>query len=146
MVRIIDKIKVDIYGIRDQVLESKKKCGNGCGSNGGGCGHKAAGITIKRNDDEASSGCSCDSGNSAAKTTEELFEDLKVLLESSDVKDNIELRFYDLKKLNVLDYDQVRILTEEDFEPPFVIIDGIARYYGGISSAFIYGDIKELLE
>lgn len=146
MVRIIDKIKIDIYGNRDQVLENKKECKGGCGSNGGGCGHRTAGITIKRNDESASSGCSCSSGGCKTKTTEELFEDLRILLEGSDVKDDIELRFYDLRKINVLDYDQVRTLTEEDFEPPYVIIDGIARYYGGISSALIYGDIKELLE
>ncbi|MDP4088650.1 MAG: hypothetical protein Q8930_05170 [Bacillota bacterium] len=136
--RIIDKIKVDIYGNWDEVLEDKKKCG-------GSCAHTTAGITIAKGTTGTSGGCSCGSGSPASKTTGMLFEDLKVLLDGSDVKDSIELSFFDLRRINVLDFDQVRTLTEEDFEPPYVIIDGIARYYGGISSPYIYNDIKELL-
>ncbi len=141
MVKKIEKIKIDIYGVWDKILENKKNCQGGCGA----CGLKASGIEIKSKESEAG-GCSCSSGNNTAKTTGELVQDLQSLLGKSDVKDNIEVNFLDLGKINVLDYDVVRTLTEEEFEPPYVIIDGMARYYGGISSALIYADIKELLQ
>ena len=66
-------------------------------------------------------------------------------IKNSDIKDKVKLEFYDLKKVSVLDHDHIRILTEMDYEPPFVVIDGIVRYYGGISGHLIYKDAKELI-
>ncbi|WP_139902208.1 hypothetical protein [Clostridium thermarum] len=147
---MINKIKVDIFGIWDQVLENKKNCG-GCsssnGSGGCGCSKRNSGIAIKGASQEASGGCSgCGSKKSDPKSVGQQFNELKNFIDSSAVRDFAELNFYDLTKINVLDYDDIRILTEMDYEAPFVIIDGIVRYYGGISIDLIYNDVKELVE
>lgn len=148
---MINKIKVDIFGIWDEVLQNKKDCG-GCssadGKGGCGCSKRKSGIAIKGAAEEAQSGgCGgCGSKKSQPKSVGELYTELKGFIENSAVKEVVELQFYDLRKINVLDYDDIRVLTERDYETPYVVIDGIVRYYGGISQDLIYKDVQELVE
>lgn len=151
MVSIINKIKVDIFGIWDEVLKNNKKDCGGCSSatSGGGCGcsKRKMGIAIKGSEQESDAGCGgCSSKKSEPKSTGTQFDELKNFINDSNVRDVVELQFYDLNKINVLDYDDIRILTEMEYEAPFVVIDGVVRYYGGISSDLIYKDILELAE
>lgn len=133
------KIKIDVFGVWEHVLGNSKKDCSGCGSSGDGIAIKPEGKGC-----EGCSGCGTD--KTAPKTTGEQFEELQTLLQLSQYRDDVELKFYDLNKINVLDYDEIRVLTEIDYEPPFVMIDGIVRYYGGIASGLIFIDIKELME
>jgi hypothetical protein len=148
---MINKIKVDIFGIWDQVLENNKKNCSGCGSatSGGGCGcsKRNSGIVIKGSAQETSDGCSgCGSKKSDPKSVGQQFNELQSFIDNSAVKDFIDLNFYDLTKINVLEYDDIRVLTEMDYEAPYVVIDGIVRYYGGIAQDLIYKDVQELIE
>jgi len=139
-------IKIDIFGFWDEKLQNKKDCG-GCASSGGcgGCSKKQGGIQIAGRSSNTG-GCSgCGSSSEISKTVGQQYQELIDYLNNSDIKNAVKLEFYDLKKVNVLDYDDIRILTEMDYEGPFVVIDGIVRYYGGISGHLIYKDAKELI-
>lgn len=132
------KINVDIFG------DPNKAPDGSCG----GC-HKE-GIAIKGKNEESKGcsncqGCSGCSGENGKQTLIEQFKDLESFISKSDVASSINLRFHDINKINVLDYDNIRILTEMDYEAPFVVIDDLVRYYGAISKDLIYRDIKELL-
>lgn len=138
-------IKVDIFGFWDEKLQTNKSCG-GCGSSGGcgGCNSKKAGIEIAGRTSSTEGCAGCGSSSEGSKTIGQQYQELIEYINNSDLKDKVKLEFYDLKKINVLDYDDIRILTEMDYESPFVVIDGIVRYYGGISGHLIYKDVKEL--
>jgi hypothetical protein len=145
--RMKDRIKVNIYGYWDEVLGSKgdsKGCG-GCSSKEGGCGGcgtKKQGIELV---DSEKSSCG-DCGSKELKTTGQYYLDLVSFVKGSPVKDKVDIEFFYLDKINILDYDSIRTLDEFGYEAPYVVIDDIVRYYGGISERLIYGDILELVE
>lgn len=143
-----NKIIVKIYGIESQVL------GGGCSSRGcGGCsskaesGHKCCGDGNERSSKGCSGGCGSEGGCSSKKPKSiiELYNELVQTIELSDVKDWVELEFLDIRKINILDNENIRMLYDRDYELPYCVIDGIVRYYGGIPNSLIYNDIKELL-
>ncbi len=41
--------------------------------------------------------------------------------------------------------DRVLDVIDRGFDAPITVIDGIIRYYGGISNKLVYKDVKELL-
>jgi hypothetical protein len=137
-----NKIKVQIYGEWDSVL-------------GGGCNSK---IEIASSDKKAASGCGgccgnsggCNTGHScgdkAIKTMGELFGSLNNSLVDIGLNEHVELQFLDIRRINVLDYDDIRILFDRGYELPYCVVDGIVRYYGGIPEELIIKDVKELLE
>lgn len=139
------KIKVQIYGIENQIL------GGGRSSEGcGGCSSKAS-----KDSSECSSshgkgcgGCGSAGGCSSKtpKTMIKLYEELVASIKSSDINHCVELEFLDIRKINILDNDDIRTLYDMDYELPYCVIDGVVRYYGGISSSLIYKDIKELMD
>lgn len=131
---MVDKIKVEIFGDKDKVeTQGCPMKGNGCSGCSGGCGGSC-------------SGCGSSKNNGTDRTLKERCEEVFNYVRSSDVGDNVDLVFYDINNINVLDYDDIRVLLERGFEPPFTVIDGIVRYYGGISTQLIYKDIKELFD
>ena len=76
------------------------------------------------------------------------YKELEKFINDSDVKNNTELEFIDLEKINLKENQFLRIeeIINKGFEPPITVVDNIIRYYGGISNVFVYNDIKELLE
>ena len=123
------KIKVEIYGNKDSIMAggcSVGECSKGCGSSGHSC-----------------SGCG--SKDSKPKTQLELFNELKSLIQNSDVKEYAELFFIEVSKDSIGGNEEILDLMDKDFNLPITVIDGIVRYYGGISNNLIYKDIKELL-
>ncbi|WP_333860594.1 hypothetical protein [Clostridium sp.] len=66
----------------------------------------------------------------------------------SDVWKNTLLNFIELEKINLSDKEEIQVnnIINKGFTPPITVIDGIIRYYAGISNILIYKDIKELLE
>jgi hypothetical protein len=134
-----NKITVFIYGIWNEKIQS------GCGSNHNSC-------SSKKNDQKGSScsGCSscggCKSDKTENNTVGEQYKDLEEYIIQQKIDDRVMLEFLDLTKINVLDHDDIRILEEQGFSAPYTVIDGIVRYYGGISKELIYKDICELLE
>lgn len=130
------KINVDIFGDPDKT--SQGACS--------GCRKTTIAIKGKDNSSGGCSNCSgCDKEKTDRLTLMEQYHELETFISKSDVFNNVKLSFYDINKINVLDYDNIRILTELDYEAPFVVIDDIVRYYGAISKELIYKDVKELL-
>ena len=126
------KIKVEIYGNQNSIMAggcSVGECSKGCGS----C-------------NSSGDGCSgCGSKESKSKTQLELFNELKSLIQNSDVKEYTELFFFEVSEDSIGGNEEILDLIERDFNLPITVIDGIVRYYGGISNNLIYKDIKELL-
>lgn len=150
------KIEIQIYGYWSKLLGSKdfsSGCG-GCSSKSGGetsgcegCGSKHRISLSSDNKDTLHKNSSCGGcGNKVSKTTGEHYEELAQFIRESDISDYVNLEFLNLDKINILDYDNIRILDEFEYEDPYVVIDDIVRYYGGISNSLIYNDIKELIE
>jgi hypothetical protein len=152
------KIQVHIFGFGNQVLKggcSSEGCG-GCGSKNnsssrecGGCcnnssGHRECGKS-KNNLYKSEELKSTIHIEKKPKNLNEQYTDLAEFLTERGVMHSIDLKFMELNKINILDYDDLRVLYDKDFEPPYVVIDGIIRYYGGLSFDLIYNDIKDLL-
>lgn len=116
-------IKVQVYGIGCN--EAKK---SGC--SGGGCASKK--------------GCSSCTGETEKPMTEfDGYENLKKFLYKSDVGDFVSVDFMELEQGNV--EDKIKKILDQDMNTPIVVIDGIVRYYGGISNRLVYNDIIELM-
>ena len=141
------KIKVQIYGAWDWVVAGGNSSG-GCG----GCGSKnksgSAGDASKGCGGCSSSkgggcgGCGGHHGESGGHESSEP----KQHIQTTEVKNNTEFEFVDIRRVNILDHDDIRTLYDMDYELPYCCIDGIVRYYGGVHNTLIYNDIKELLE
>lgn len=137
-----EKIKVQIYGIREENLTSgcgcslkKEGCSNTCKNKKGSCGGCGSNLNSEH---------SCCKSRSA-KTMGEAYKELEEFINESDVKNNTVLEFIDLVK-DEFKEEKIVELISRGFEPPITVVDGIIRYYGGISKTYIYKDIKELLE
>ncbi|WFD11886.1 hypothetical protein [Tepidibacter hydrothermalis] len=121
-----NKINIHIYGSLDWVSGGSSSSCGGCplgkGGGGGCCGAKAS------------------------KSMVEVYEDFIKFIEKSDVNESINYEFYDISKINVLDHENIIYVYEEGYELPYCVIDGMVRYYGGVSKELIYRDVKELLD
>ena len=150
-----NKVRVQIYGVWDKTIGngcSHDSCG-GCPSSGGCHSHtKDEHDSMQStNKDCGCSGCgskSCggDSVDQSTNTTGTQYEELVLFLQDTGVKSKVEIEFLDMSKINILDFDDIRVLDEMGYEPPFIVIEGIVRYYGGISKNLVYKDILELIE
>lgn len=128
----MDIIKINIYGYEDRTIFQ------GCSS---GNKHSCSAHCEKGN----CSGCSSSEKNEI--TLQELCENLCKYLKNTDICDNVDVSFISLNKSEVISYEKNRVeeIIERGFYPPIVVIDGIIRYYGGISNTLVYKDVKELL-
>ncbi len=138
---MIDKIKVQIFGVKYKELPGGCECNHeksSCSGCSGGGEKKCQGC---------SSGCKKNSESDSIRTVGDVYEELKEFIKSSDVKDKVQLEFIDLDKISIDNqYERVEETIDRGFEPPITVIDNIIRYYGGISKDLVYKDIKELLE
>lgn len=142
-------IKVKIYGIRNQIISLGCSCSNnksGCCSSSSKdkkcCNSSESGCCNKANK------CCKGNGHNISKTIGEAYKELEEFISNSDVKNNTELEFIEIDKINLEEDQFIRIkeVIERGFEPPITVVDDIIRYCGGISNTYIYKDIKELLE
>ena len=143
-----NKIKVQIYGIYDgTVLIGCTSKVNSCGSHGDDVSNKNAGCNSCHGCDNGKiNGDSQESNlDKTLNTIGKAYEDLSTFIKSTDVSDNTELEFIDISKTKIEEDSDIKSLIERGFESPFTVIDGIVRFYGGMSGASIYKDIKELL-
>lgn len=140
------KIKINIYGNKNAVLSLKSCCNSGHDSfNSCQNKTKCGSCTNCRNNYKNS--ISFES-NVTLIRTEELYNNLKKFLSNSDVSQNIILNFIELDKINLSAKEEIEVnnIIHKGFTPPITVIDGIIRYYAGISNMLIYRDVKELLE
>lgn len=140
------KIKINIYGNKDSLL-SLKSCCNNRNDSSGNCQNKTKCSSCTNCKSSCISSISSES-NVTLIRTEELYNNLKKFLNNSDVSQNIILNFIELDKINLLDKEGIDVnhIIHKGFTPPITVIDGIIRYYAGISNMLIYKDVKELLE
>ena len=136
------KIKVQVYGIGEERLSSgcgchgkKKDCSSTCKNKKSSCHGCGSNSEVKH---------SCCKGRKS-KTISEAYKELEQFINESDVKNSTQLEFIELNKDNLIE-EKIKEIIKDGFEPPITVVDGIIRYYGGISNIFIYKDIKELLE
>ena len=128
-----NKIKVSIYGNKLDILGKDGGCGHSTEDGCGGCNSKKSG------------GCG-NCGSKDKKSVGDMFLELENFIFASDVKGRVELQFIELDKNKIGGNEEIEDIIDRGFEAPIVVIDGIVRYYGGISNALVYDDIKELLE
>lgn len=140
------KIKVQVFGIKEQVINSG--CGCGSGKNKSCCGKSKDSQGSCKGGCNRSERCCSSSIGKLSKTVGDAFEELETFINGSDVKNNTELEFIDLDKINLEEekFFRIKEIINRGFEPPITVVDDIIRYYGGISNTFVYKDIKELLE
>lgn len=129
------KIIIQIFGSSvnetgTEAVKITKGCSGGCGSCSSGCSTGGGGC------------CS----SKPSKPISELIEDLKNSVKNSDISSFTQIEYIDLDKLSSYDYENIDYLIEQGFNPPLVAIDGVVRFYGGISFKAIYEDIVELLK
>ena len=132
-----NKIKVFIYGNKLKVLGKDGGCGHSTEDGCGGCNSKKSG------------GCGSNGGNCGSKEKKsvgDIFLELENFIGVSDVKSMVELQFIELDENKIGGNEEIEDIIHRGFEAPIVVIDGIVRYYGGISNLLIYNDIKELIE
>jgi len=132
-----NKIKVSIYGNKLSILGADSSCGHGAEDDCGGCSSKKS--------EEPCFSCH-KVASKENKSTGDLFYSLVDFIELSDVKEKVDLEFIELDKNKIGGSAEIEEILERGFEAPIVVIDGIVRYYGGISNLLIYEDVKELLQ
>lgn len=133
----MNKIIIQIFGNKDENINSG--CGmsegcSGCGSNAhkcSGCGNHGCGNKGETTESN--------------KTMDVIYSELVKFIMNSDVGDKVSMEFVDINKVGIHPYYDIEDLVERGFDPPITVIDGIVRYYGGISGKLIYNDVKELL-
>ena len=131
-----NKIKVFIYGNKLSILGKDGGCGHSNRDGDSGCNSKTK--------DGCGSGCiKC--GSKEKKSVGDMFLELENFIGATEVKGRVELEFIELDKLNIGENEEIEDIINRGFESPIVVIDGIVRYYGGISNLLVYNDIKELL-
>ena len=131
----MDKINIKIFGIKGDRVE------HGCSVSGacGGGDHKCIGCVSENCDSQISK-------PKVGKTIVDSFEELVKFIKDSDVGEKTYLEFIDISKLGEIHpYNDIVDLRDRGFNLPITVVDGIVRYYGGISGKLIYMDIKELL-
>lgn len=114
------KNAIQIFGLRDESIAE-----SGCDSSG-------------------SDGCSSCCGCGPAPTMGYLYQELVEIMEMSDIKDRITLQFIDVNEDNMDEYEAVKKLLDTGIVLPVTAIDGVPRFYGGLSVQMIYEAVTEM--
>lgn len=125
MYDVKNKIKIIIYGYMDKKVYD-------------GCLHKCTGHASSC---EKCMVCS----HKDSKKLVDMCNEIKDHILKSDVAKFVEFEFIDIKGPDEIFNSDIKDLMDRGFKPPFTVIDGMIRYYGGVSSKLIYRDVKELL-
>jgi hypothetical protein len=97
--------------------------------------------------EEAPSGtCSCGGacGSGSEKTMGEMFEDLAQFCRDRGLASDVELQFIDVFEDDLTGYDTVHAMFKNGFSLPLVAVNGIVRFYGGISHSRIFDEVQKI--
>ena len=125
------KILIQIFGIEDEIIDECENCMKRCSGCRKCCINHDCGSIKKTNN---------------KKNMWETYEDMAAFIKSSEIGENAVMEFIDIKRDGLQNYNNVQKLLLEGYKIPLTVIDGIVRYYGGISKKLIYEDVKELLK
>ena len=89
--------------------------------------------------------CSCGGacGSAGEKTMGEMFEDLARFCQESDIAANIKLQFIDVLEDDLKGCDTAHTMFKNGFALPLVAVNGVVRFYGGISHSKIYDEVRK---
>lgn len=96
--------------------------------------------------EEAQAGsCSCGGacGSETQKTMGEMFEDLVQFCKESGLDADVQLKFIDVFEDDLKGYDIPHTMFKNGFALPLVAVNGVVRFYGGISNSKIYDEVKK---
>ena len=117
-----NKIAIQIFGLRDESIAE-----SGC-------------------DGADNNSCSSCGGCGVSPTMGAMFESLVEIMEMSDINDRITLQFIDVNEDNLDKYEAVKKLLDSGISLPVTAIDGVPRFYGGLSVQMIYEAVTEMGE
>ncbi|HBV87077.1 MAG TPA: hypothetical protein DEF42_10600 [Desulfosporosinus sp.] len=72
----------------------------------------------------------------------EMYEDLLRFFQESDLGSNIQFKFIDVFEDDLKGYDTPHTMFKNGFALPLVAVNGVVRFYGGISESRIYDEVK----
>lgn len=127
-------IKVNIYGYEKKSL--LVGCINNKNSSCNLCGSKFNSLCKN-----------CKSKENSFCNILDLYKGLNKFLKNTDISNSVDVNFIELSNKENVSDERFRVeeIMERGFNPPITVIDGIIRYYGGISNILVYKDVKELL-
>ncbi|HZK84344.1 MAG TPA: hypothetical protein VFC58_06630 [Desulfosporosinus sp.] len=97
--------------------------------------------------EEAPTGsCSCGGacGSAAEKTMGVMYEELVQFCQESDLAAIVNLQFIDVFEDDLKAYETPHTMFKNGFALPLVAINGIVRFYGGISNSKIYDKVRKV--
>jgi len=97
--------------------------------------------------EEAPAGaCSCGGAcaSTAEKTMGEMYEELDQFFLESDLATEVRLQFIDLFEDDLKGYDSAHTMFKNGFAIPLVAVNGVVRFYGGISHSKIYEEVRKV--
>lgn len=83
-------------------------------------------------------GPSTSCGPSEDPTSIEMYEELKVFLEDTDVREKIELSFIDLNEDDLSHYQNIKQFIEKGYQLPLTFIDGKLAFTGQVDNMKAY--------
>lgn len=96
--------------------------------------------------DEAPAGpCSCGGacGSQTDITMGEMFDDLVRFFQACDVAAGVQLKFIDVFEDDLRGYDTAHAMFKNGFSLPLVAVNGLVRFYGGISNRMVYAEVRK---
>ncbi len=88
--------------------------------------------------------CSCGSYGCTAIRTDVLYRELEDFINNSDVKDITELSFIDIENNDLEQYGNVKKAVDIGYPLPLTRLNGELVFYGDITGAALYNEIKKL--
>ncbi|AZV57290.1 hypothetical protein [Clostridium sp. AWRP] len=125
------KIKINVYGNKDAIIT-----GDSCNNKHSSCSGKCEGCK------------STNSSKTIQVKTLDLYYNLINFLTINHMKENVDIHFIELAKNSPINEESIKVenLIKKGFKPPITVIDGIIRYYAGISNVLVYRDVLDLIE
>ena len=114
-----EKIKIEIYGIKDQLPPT------GCSS----C-----------------AGCKSAGDCAPPKTMGEMYDELVSYIDESQIKDKVDLSFIDIEKDTSETHEDVRKAMEVGNRIPFTAIGGVLKFQGGVYPQMVVQEVLKALQ
>ena len=89
-------------------------------------------------------GCSCSGGCGPQITMDGAYQELVQVVEKSELKNSVEMKFIDIIKDNLDGYQDVKNMLNR-YGLPITAINGTPTLYGGLPAQRVYSEIKKIM-